>query len=344
MIRNILSLIFFQIITVFFLLFIFEFGLRFYFKDNESFNCYQKVKDQRKYFNGKNCYYIERYFEKNKPTLYITNQVGARITNKINNNGTRKIYFVGDSFTFGYLSNYEETYPYNSIKYYNKKGNKEKSVEVNLGVNGYQFKQNFYMINKLSKNLKDNNSLIIYGLTPNDIFDIESFDNENKFIKQSLMDQVKINIDSIKFLSIKFITSLLLKNDKIYNFLYDKKGDAAGYINKNGSKSWENKYLLLKKNLDSLDINIKNRLLITIIPQQIQIRLLKQGKKDDALSFDRKIIEICKNVGIKCVSFTEKLSKRQNYKTHFVKDGHLYPLSNIEYGKFLGEYLVFEGF
>ena len=64
------------------------------------------------------------------------------------------------------------------------------------------------MINKLSKNLKDNNSLIIYGLTPNDIFDIESFDKENKFIKQSLMDQVKINIDSMKILSIKFITSL----------------------------------------------------------------------------------------------------------------------------------------
>ena len=90
--------------------------------------------------------------------------------------------------------------------------------------------------------------------------------------------------------------------------------------------------------------DIKNNLLITIIPQQIQVRLLKQGKKNDALSFDREVLKICKDIQIQCVSFTEKLSKKLNYKTHFVKDGHLYPLANIEYGKLLGEYLISKGF
>ena len=344
MIKNILTLIFIQITTVLFLLFFFEFGLKIYFNDNGSFNCYQKVKDQRKYFNGKNCHYIEKYFEKNKSTLYITNQDGVRITNKINNNGTRSVYFVGDSFTFGYLSDYEETYPYNAIKYYNKKSNKEKRIEVNLGVNGYQFQQNYFMINRLSRNLENTKSLIIYGLTPNDIFDIEIFENKDNLKQKSLIDQLKNNIDSMNILSIKYITSLFLRSDMIYNLLYDTKGDNAGYIDKNGSKSWENKYFLLKKNLSSLDINIKNNLLITIIPQQIQVRLLKQGKKDDALSFDREVLKICKDIQIQCVSFTEKLSKKLNYKTHFVKDGHLYPLANIEYGKLLGEYLISKGF
>lgn len=335
-------LIFFQIFAILFIFAIFEISLRLYFQDNESFNCYRKVNDERKYFNGLNCYHIEKYFEKKTPTLYITDDKGARIGKNLNNNNIKKIYFVGDSFTFGALSNYEETYPYNSIKYYNENNGKYINSEVNLGVNGYQFMQNYTMIKNLSKKYSSN--LIIYGLTPNDIFDIESSSEKKKIRTISIIDKIKIRIDGMKLISIKFLTSIVLKNDKFYNFLYDNRGESAGYIQENGSKSWEKKYILLKEQLNKLDKSTKDNLLITIIPQQIQIRLLKIGKRNDALSFDKKILEICKDIGIKCVSFTEKMSKRLNYKTHFIKDGHLYPLANIEYGKLLGEYLIFKGY
>ena len=342
MIKKYFLFIFFQVFTILSIFIIFEIGLRFYFQENVSYNCYQSVKDERKYFNGVNCYQIEKYFEKQAPTLYVTDDKGVRIGKKLANKNSKKIYFVGDSFTFGALSNYEETYPYNSIKYYNENSDMPKSSEVNLGVNGYQFIQNYIMIKKLAK--AHSSSLIIYGLTPNDIFDIESFNTKKIILNNSMIDKIKNKIDNMNLISIKFLTSIVLKNDRVYNFLYDKRGESAGYIQENGTKLWEKKYLILKNELNNLDHDIKNRLIITIIPQQIQIRLLKIGKINDALSFDKKILEICKDTGIKCVSFTEKMSERLNYKTHFTKDGHLYPLANIEYGKLLGEYLVLKGY
>jgi hypothetical protein len=64
------------------------------------------------------------------------------------------------------------------------------------------------------------------------------------------------------------------------------------------------------------------------------------GKKQDALSFDKKILKICREVKINCTTFTDKLSQKLKYQTHFVKDGHMYPSANVEYGKLLGEYLI----
>lgn len=330
--------IFLIILIIFIIIFFFELSLRLIFNQTGSFNCYKKYSDERKYSNEKNCYFVERYFEKKTPTIYKTDSNGFRIYEKDNKTIQSKIYFIGDSFTFGHLSNYIETYPFNAIRYLNNKSS-AKFIEINMGVNGYQFRQNLFLINKtLNQDIK--NSRIIYGLTPNDLFDLE----EKKQVysshkKNNLTDYIKIKIDEINLISVKFLTSLLLKNDKIYAFLHNNRGNAAGYINKNSTKFWEEKYKIFEEELNELPEETKKKLIITIIPQQIQIKLLKLNMTDDAISFDRRILSICQKIKIKCASHTELLAKKMGYDTHYTLDGHLLPMTNIEYGKLLGKYL-----
>ena len=80
------------------------------------------------------------------------------------------------------------------------------------------------------------------------------------------------------------------------------------------------------------DESLKKRLIVLIIPQQIQIKLLKKGYRNDALAFDTRIKEICNKIDLYCLSLTEEIGKKFEYKTHFLLDGHLLPEVNKYYG------------
>lgn len=318
---------------------IIELILRLKYNQTNSFNCYNQNEVLRNYTNGNNCYFIERYFEKKNETLYITDNNGMRINKTSDKTSAKAIYFIGDSFTFGHLSNYQETYPYNSVNYINKTKNKELFIEKNLGVNGYQFRQNISLIKDISNNKKD--SLIVYGLTPNDLFDLQEKEKVvTDYNNYSFLDWVKIKIDTSNLISIKFFSYLLLKNDNLYLAINQNRGDKAGFVNKSSSNFWEKKYRIFKREINGLQKETRDRLIITIIPQQIQIRLLKKGLRLDALSFDKNILQICKQIKITCFSLTEELATNTNYKTHYTLDGHLLPEANREYGKILGKHLL----
>lgn len=96
----------------------------------------------------------------------------------------------------------------------------------------------------------------------------------------------------------------------------------------------------LKKKIKQLPDSIKKRIILTIIPQQIQIRLIKNNLIDEGIAFDLRILSICKKVKIKCISKSSQLAKKLKYETHFVLDGHLYPKASAEYGKMLGDELT----
>jgi hypothetical protein len=327
---------FFLILIIIFVFTIFEISLRLIVKQTHSFNCYEKTNDQRQYENGKNCYFVEKYFEKKRPTIYKTDSNRFRISTQNIEKQFNKIYFVGDSFTFGHLSDYEETYPFNAIKYLNE-NNYLKYQEINMGVNGYQFRQNIFLIKKIKEKNLDNFN-IIYGLTPNDLFDLEQKQaNKNKI---NLVDYIKIRIDKINLVSVKILTSVILKNDNLYSIIHNNRGVAAGYLTKNSSIFWDEKYEIFENEIKNLPKEIKEKLIITIIPQQAQIRLLKNNSIEDGLSFDNKILSICNRIKVRCVSITKELSEKMNYITHYTLDGHLLPSSNIEYGRLLGKYLL----
>ena len=323
------------VVTLFFLFF--ELSLRFYFNQTKSYNCYELVSGIMKYKNNKNCNYEEKYFEKKNSTFYYTNKNGERspgfADNKVYN---KKILFIGDSFTFGYLSNYNDTYPYNAIKNINNKL-EVKYQAINLGVNGYQFDQILHLIDN-DKVITDNNHIIVYGLTANDLFDIGELNSQN--IKRSFIDRLRSIINKMNLLSIKFIASKILKNDYMYLNIHNKRGSKAGYIQKESSIEWDKKYLYFEKKIKQIPDSIKKRIVLTIIPQQIQIRLIKNNLIDEGIAFDLKILSICKKVKIKCISKSIQLAEKLKYETHFVLDGHLYPKASAEYGKMLGDELI----
>jgi len=341
--KKILSIIVIVSISILLILFL-EIFLKFiFFKESSHYSCYEKVEDKRIYINGKNCNVIQKYFESNEDLLYVTDELGNRtLTNSEFKEWNKKIFFVGDSFTFGSLSNYEYTYPFTSVKKINEFSNIIYK-EVNKGVNGYQISQVLENIKK-DKEIISSNDLIIYGLTPNDLFDLQEKNAEINSDNDSIQD-TKSNL--IIFLSkkiknsfaLKYFVSIVLKNDKIYNSIYlSRSQSGAGFIEDELNNSWKKKYKIVEKLLNDLPNQIKNRMIVLTIPQKIQINLIKKNEITKGTSFDKEILRICKNIKIKCITLTEEIAKLKI--THFPLDGHMIPEANKIFGELLGKKIL----
>ncbi len=338
-----LSIITILSITVLIILLL-EISLKFIFlKENSHYSCYEKVEDERIYKNGKNCNFVISYFESKEDVIYITDNLGNRSQKDgENKDWNKKIFFVGDSFTFGSLSNYEYTYPFTSIQKINE-SSKIIYKEVNKGVNGYQISQVLENIKK-DEEILSSNDLIIYGLTPNDLFDLKeesteiNLDNSNVSNKKSTLIIYLSNKIKNSF-ALKYFASIVLKNDKIYNSIYlSRSQNSAGFIQDEVNNSWREKYKIVEKLLNDLPNKIKKRMIVLTIPQKIQINLIKNNKKTEGTSFDREILKICKNIEIKCITLTEEIAQLK--KTHYPLDGHMFPEANKLFGEILAKKIL----
>lgn len=341
--HKILSIFVIIIITILIILFL-EIFLKFiFFKENAHYSCYEKVKDQRIYINGKNCNFVDSYFESKEDVIYITDDLGNRTQNNQEiKEWNKKIFFVGDSFTFGSLSNYEYTYPYTSVKKINELSNIVYK-EINKGVNGYQISQVLENI-KRDQEILSSNDLIIYGLTPNDLFDLKE---ENTKINSDNFSVSDTKSNLIIFLSkkiknsfaLKYFASIVLKNDKIYNSIYlSRSQNGAGFIEDEVNNSWNKKYKIVEKLINDLPNHIKNRIIIITIPQKIQVNLIKKNQINKGISFDKEILKICKNIKIKCITLTEEIAQLK--ETHYPLDGHMFPEANKLFGELLAEKIL----
>ena len=234
------------------------------------------------------------------------------------------------------MSNYNFTYPFNAIKKLTISAKKFK--EINLGVNGYQIDQVLGSINELKKA----KGLIVYGLTPNDLFDINNSKSEVNNDNYGLIDRTRIILSKLNLVSVQYFSSIILKNEKIYIKIYKNRRLKSGYLDKNGSLLWEKKYKIFENKISMLPKEIKDRLIIVIIPQQIQIKLLRNNQLEDGIAFDKKILSICNKIKIECISKTLELAINQNYNT-FTLDGHFLPETNKKYGELISKdlYTIF---
>ena len=88
------------------------------------------------------------------------------------------------------------------VKEINKIENFRNYKEINLGVN-FQFEQVLELL-KLDTQPIEKSDYIIYGLTPNDLFDIvEKKNNETKFNK-GYLDKLRSGIYDLNLTSVKF--------------------------------------------------------------------------------------------------------------------------------------------
>ena len=162
------------IVTLFFL--ILEFSLYFFFGYRSivtgDTNC--KIFNSKENFSyyKSNCKTLNKHWEQENIIEYSFNNFGRReIQAKPNDN---LVAFIGDSFTFGSMVPIEKNYNFKALEFYKDKN----YVAHNYGVAGEQFHN---ILSKLKKLDFQQYKFVIYGITPNDLFDI--VDKKNSDVK-----------------------------------------------------------------------------------------------------------------------------------------------------------------
>lgn len=308
-------------------------------------SCIISTGDARGYTLRPNCSYQIKNWEADKAVEYETDKKGRRSRGKKDPTIHLPHYlaFFGDSFTFGAMSNYDDTYGATAVQEVNRRFASKLYRDLNYGVSGYDVAQVLATVIKVDSLPEEKPDLFIYGLTPNDLFDLEKIALNGPLRTEvaptnsyaNFPDFARMWIRKLDLRTPSVLAHYLFKNPLIYASIYRNRGDLAGYIRSEGSTYWDVRYQKLESVLRSLPPEIKNRLILTIVPQFVQTTLIRTGKVSDGLAFDRTIMAICERIKISCFSFTQSITNEFEL-THYPVDGHLLPAVSHRYGELLG--------
>ena len=106
---------------------------------------------------------------------------------------------------------------------------------------------------------------IIYGFTPNDLFDLV----DGSSIKDGTVSIVKKLLLSTA--TSKFLLHNLMRLDKVYLDLYLSRQPYAGYLESPLSGKYENAIDIAFSQLSELENNIKRKLIIVLLPQEVEV-------------------------------------------------------------------------
>ena len=325
------------------LLFFLEILARNKFNSFSVGNCpHVKVNNDLKfYIPSKNCTYSQKNWEHSKKIIYQTDKLSNRKSTlpTDSRNNMIKFAFFGDSFTWGAMNNSNENYTHHAIAGLIERENIIAGYD-NYGVQAYDLLE---VTKRIKQTELKNYDFIIYGLTPNDLFSpqILSLKKErNQTKKISFINVIKKKIRTHNLRSVKVATKWLF--DFFPNFyisLYTLRDpNLGGYLSVKSSLYWDKRYSELSTQLKKLDVSIRDKLIIQIIAQRVQVQLYKLGDVNNAMAFDRKIKILCNELNIKCNgSQLHKLSLLKN--SHYTIDGHFSSEANFIVGKELAEFI-----
>lgn len=324
-----------------FLLFFLEIFARKKFNSFSTGNCphVKMSNDLNFYTPSKNCIYSQKNWEHSRKIIYQTDSLSNRkSTLPISSNGNMiKFAFFGDSFTWGAMNSSNENYTHHAIADLVNKKNIIAGYD-NYGVQAYNLLE---VIERMNQTELKNYDFIIYGLTPNDLFSpqILSLKKEN-IEKVSFLDLVMKKIKTHNLRSVKVVTKLIFDFfPKVYINLYTlRDSNLSGYLSPSSSIYWDERYSELSTQLKKLDVNIRNKLIIQIIAQRVQVQLYKAGDISNAMAFDNQIKKLCNELSIRCNgSQLHELSLLEN--SHYTIDGHFNSEANSIVGKELAEFI-----
>ena len=114
--------------------------------------------------------------------------------------------------------------------------------------------------------------------------------------------------------------------------------DLSGYLSNYSSSYWDKRYSELLMELGKLDASIRDKLVVQVIAQKVQVELYKKGNKEKAFAFDNRIKKICNILKIKYNSSQlNELSLLK--KSHYTVDGHFNSQANLIVGKKLAKFI-----
>ena len=288
--------------------------------------CNRKNAEKGYSYYQKNCVMIIKHWEQNEPITYHINSSGRRDDLFEGKADTKKIAFIGDSFTFGAMVPIEKNYNYLAV--YGLLGRRYEAH--NYGVSGEEF---LNIINKLNDIDFSSYEHIVYGLTPNDLFNLtdNSQFQESLKVRETLSNrpssEYKINsmIKAAKNIALssatsRFLLHELMSNDRSYLAIYESRKPYSGYLYDNYSEEWREALNIFRLKITSLPLDIKNKLKIFILPQRAEVILFRKGLYKD--NFSSQIMSICRGSGIDC-GFANLSNLSQLKESHFPVDGHL---------------------
>ena len=306
------------------LIFFYGFGYR---TISTSATCSRKNSEKDYSYYQKNCVMVIKHWEQKEPITYSINSSGRRDALFEGKTGAKIIAFIGDSFTFGAMVPIERNYNY--LAFYSLLGGRYEAH--NYGVPGEEF---LNIINKLNDIDFSSYEHIIYGLTPNDLFNLtdnsQFQDNlevseklpkvpaTSRYKKNSIINKAKNIV--LSSATSRFLLHKLMTNDRFYLTLYQSRKPYSGYLYDNYSEEWRKALSVFEQKITALPSDIKKKLKVFILPQRAEVILFRQGLYRG--EFSSQIMSICTSIGIDC-GFANLSNLSQLDESHFPVDGHL---------------------
>jgi len=199
------------------------------------------------------------------------------------------------------------------------------------------------VFNKLKTLDESKYKYFVYGLTPNDFFDLvdgsfnKKIKDTNEVNKESKIETFKqIKNYLLSTATSRFILDSLMSNDTIYLKTYISRTPYSGYLFKKLPDEWVKAMNYFDESLNTLPAKYKLKLKIFILPQRAEV--VSNRLDFYKPTFVNTIVNICIKNKIDC-SFPDINSLSKIKESHFPVDGHLTIKGNHNVAKSLTEWI-----
>jgi hypothetical protein len=277
-----------------------------------------------------------KHWEQEKEIEYSFNAFGRREPQS--QNPQRLIAFIGDSFTMGAMVPINKNYNYVALRLLDRNYGGH-----NYGVGGAQFR---HVVARLEKIPIEKYDYIVYGLTPNDLFDLVDGTSNSKADErptESIENEQSRNSSMVvveKLLSTaiaRFLLHTLLNVDSVYYKIYMARRPYSGYLQQPVSAAFVEALDHAFRVIANLPENIRSKIVLMLLPQRAEIAAVRLGQQYGGLQAEVRLR--CEIHNIRC-AFTDMGALAELERSHFAVDGHLTEEGNASVGEDLSKYLA----
>lgn len=250
---------------------------------------------------------INRIYE-----IYIkTNSIGLRENDEVNpqkDDGVNRVFFLGDSFVFGYGVDQNKTIPFFLEEKLNEKFPERKFEVLNMGVPGYDFsKENLYF-DRFTSYAPD---VVLIGANITD-FDLDVKDQCQRVNVYKCI----VRLDECNEPSSTSFMDEYLGGLKSYNFVTEK--TTAFFSAEKFEKEWEIEKKSLEELIDKLKSN-NTKAAIVIMPLHAILENESFVKQRHML-----IADVAKSKSIPVIDLSDSIAQKNNETSLYIPiDEHL---------------------
>ncbi len=267
---------------------------------------------------------------------YLVNEQGFRDTKVYppeKTKGVTRILLLGDSFTFGSGSNYDDIWPVLTEKQLIDDGHKVEIIKA--GVPGYDTRRQVLYMERLYEEFQPD--IVVFVFLPNDLFTNTPIVDASVAPANKRDDGLRNKSDKKSSLhSVTLIKRLLMSNDSLYVQLYLLTGRRS-YYSTEPNEEIRNQYAETEKLLTRARRFCDEKgceFIVLSIPQQFQVLIEGQGSYPEGI--DPKLIDthfetFAEQDGFRWITLLPDLAdayREEDVNLYYRFDGHLNKAGN----------------